>query len=107
VRADIAGAPAAVSPIARAAANLGRPLKKDDSNEPLPEKGNVMGFLHAAAKTDAELAGGTEADFAAAQAEVEAIKTKGEARAYLNKVEAKVDAVQAAKENAGNEDPNA
>jgi phospholipase C len=77
-----------------------------DDNEPLPEKGNVIGFLHAAAKADAELAGGGEAATQAALAKVEAIQTKGEATAYLNEVEAKVAAAKAAADASGDQTPS-
>ncbi|HWU15769.1 MAG TPA: alkaline phosphatase family protein, partial [Caulobacter sp.] len=46
---------------------------------PLPEDGNVQGFLQILAKTDVELTRGDPAETAAIQARVAAIKTVGEA----------------------------
>lgn len=53
-----------------------------DDQQPLPERGNLIGFLAIMAKTDLEMPGGTPAEGAAIQARVQAIKTRGEARAY-------------------------
>lgn len=56
---------------------------------PLPEDGNVQGFLQILAKTDVELTRGDPAEAAAIQARVAAIKTVGEAEAYASEVTAK------------------
>jgi phospholipase C len=65
--------------------------------QPLPRKGNHMGFLAIAAATDHELSGGTPAEHAAITAKVRSIKTIGEARAYVRDVVARAQAVQAAR----------
>lgn len=57
-----------------------------DDQQPLPERGNLIGFLAIMAKTDLEMSGGTPAERAAIQARVQAIKTRGEARAYIEDV---------------------
>lgn len=62
---------------------------------PLPDKGNAIGFLGIAAKTDIELQGGTEAARAAVLARVQAIQTKGQARQYFQEVWAKLQAAKA------------
>jgi phospholipase C len=63
--------------------------------EPLPEEGNVFGFLQAAVKADVELST-TEEEKQAAIARFEQIKTKGEAQEYLGEVAAKIEAAKAA-----------
>jgi len=65
--------------------------------EPLPEKGNLLGFLYIAAKTDVELSGGGEATKTAVRAKLESILTRGQAREYLQEVAARLKAAQAAK----------
>jgi phospholipase C len=65
--------------------------------QPLPPKGNHMGFLAIAAATDHELSGGTPAEHAAITAKVRSIKTIGEARVYVRDVVARAKAAQAAK----------
>jgi hypothetical protein len=65
--------------------------------QPLPPKGNHMGFLAIAAATDHEMSGGTPAEHAAITAKVQSIKTVGEARAYVRSVVARVEAFKAAK----------
>jgi phospholipase C len=64
--------------------------------EPLPEKGNMIGFLGVALKTDLELSSGSATDKAAIMANVNAIKTKGDAKAYMTSVMNKVKAARAA-----------
>jgi phospholipase C len=56
---------------------------------PLPETGNVQGFLQILAKTDMQLTRGDPAESAAIQARVDAINTAGEAEAYAKEVSAK------------------
>ncbi len=63
---------------------------------PLPERGNVHGFLRVAAKTDFELSDGSPATKAAIKAKVQSIQTKGEARAYIRSVFDRVKAIKAA-----------
>jgi phospholipase C len=69
--------------------------------EPLPEKGNIHGFLYVAAKTDVELSGGGEAIKAAVRARLESIQTRGQAREYLKEVMAKLKAARDAKAKTG------
>lgn len=57
---------------------------------PVPEAGNLRGALAIMMKTDIELSGGTPAERAAIAARVQAIATKGQARAYIESVMAKV-----------------
>ena len=63
--------------------------------EPLEPRGNHWGFLHVAMKTDLEMSGGTPAERAAIIAKVKAIKTRGEAKAYMRSVMTRVRAAQA------------
>ena len=65
--------------------------------QPLPPKGNHMGFLAIAAATDHELSGGTPAEHAAITAKVRSIKTIGEARTYVRSVVARAEAFKAAR----------
>jgi phospholipase C len=76
------------------AAVPGPSLESDTT--PLPERGNVHGFLRIAAKTDFELSDGSPASKAAIKAKVLSIRTKGEARAYIRSVGEKVRAARAA-----------
>ena len=64
--------------------------------KPLEPRGNHYGFLHVAMKTDLELSGNTPAERAAIIAKVSSIRTRGEAKAYMRSVVARVRAVQAA-----------
>jgi phospholipase C len=61
---------------------------------PLVEKGNVIVHLQAAVKTDIELAGHDEVAAAAIITRAEAIKTRGQARAYFAEVSARVRAAK-------------
>ena len=63
--------------------------------EPLEPRGNHWGFLHVAMKTDLKMSGGTPAERAAIIAKVKAIKTRGEAKAYMRSVMTRVRAAQA------------
>lgn len=68
----------------------------EDDDEPLPETGNCIGFLHIALKTNLEL---TQVDGDQHRAMVEEVlnlKTKGEARAYMRQVANKVSGYRAA-----------
>jgi len=58
--------------------------------EPLPQSGNLVGFLQIMLKTDLELAAGSEAQKAAILANFKNIKTKGDAQAYTRSVMQKV-----------------
>jgi phospholipase C len=53
-------------------------------SQPLPESGNLIGFLHIALKTEIELSDGSDASKAAIIAKFEAeVKTRGDARRYM------------------------
>ena len=85
-----------------AAPEVARAPKPEDvaaaDAEPMPEKGNLVGFLHMAAQAEIDLAGGSDEAKQAALDKLQSIKTKGEARDYLNEVQAKINAAQADKE---------
>lgn len=66
---------------------------------PLPEKGNIHGFLGIMLKTELELSAGTPVERAAIIAKFQTIKTRGDARAYIQSVMARVEAVKAARKN--------
>lgn len=68
--------------------------------QPLPAKGNTIGFLRIALKEDLELAAGNPAEQAAIMATYKAIKTRGQARAYMESVMTKVYAFKRAREQA-------
>jgi len=65
-----------------------------EDQKPLPERGNLIGFLAITAKTDLEMSGGTPAERAAIQARVQAIKTRGQARAYMEDVLTRAEAAR-------------
>ena len=62
------------------------------AQEPIPESGNLLGSLAVAQKTDIELSSGTPVERAAVVAKVQAIKTRGDAEAYIGQVMAQVKA---------------
>ena len=64
--------------------------------EPLPDRGNHIGFLAVAVKTDLELSGGNHLDRAAILAKAHSLRTRGEVRAYMQSVVARATAVKAA-----------
>ena len=70
--------------------------------QPLPERGNLVGALGIAMKTDAEISG----DSAGARARFEALRTRGDARAYIADVMAKVRAIQQQQRNAARRPSN-
>jgi len=57
--------------------------------KPVPERGNLAGFLHIMLKTDRQLSSGTEVEKAAILERFKTIKTRGQARAYIEEVMAK------------------
>jgi len=63
--------------------------------KPLPERDNLIGFLGIAAKTDRELSTGTPIERAAIHAKLQSIKTRGEARAYIESVMTRAAAARA------------
>lgn len=54
--------------------------------EPLPESGNLIGFLHIAAKVEIELAAGKAEAKSIVNTRVKGLKTKGDAREYMKSV---------------------
>ena len=60
--------------------------------QPLPERDNLIGFLGIAAKTDRELSANTLADRAAVHAKLQSLRTRGDARAYIRSVMARLEA---------------
>lgn len=62
-------------------------------SEPVPESGNLPGFLSIMLKTDLELSA-TPAEQEAAHARHAAVTTRGDARSYINYVMAKARAAQ-------------
>lgn len=79
--------PSSLTPEQRAALEL----------EPVPDGSTLMGFLGVLLKTDSELAATPEGR-AAALARFESIRTRGDARAYMHEVMAKVQAERARRE---------
>lgn len=67
--------------------------------QPLPERDNLIGFLGIAAKTDRELEGNTLTARAAVHAKLQSLKTKGDARAYIRSVMARLEARKALLKN--------
>jgi len=63
--------------------------------EPVPESGNLPGFLGIMLKTDIELSSGTPEERAAAIARFKSVRTRGQARAYVESVMQKVSAAKA------------
>jgi phospholipase C len=82
-------APAAAEP------PVPRATRSQLDREPLPESGNVIGFLGIMLKTDIELSEGNEAETAAKVKRVKRIETRGEAQAYAMEVYAKAKAARA------------
>lgn len=63
--------------------------------QPLPESGNVWGFLHIMAKTEYELTGSTEEGKIAILENLKSIKTRGQAREYIQRIQLRVAAEKA------------
>ncbi len=82
-------APATVDPshAEKAAAEAGR-----DADGELPDSGNVIGFLQILLKAELEHAGQSAADTDRILADFAAIRTKGQAMAYVMKVQAMIEA---------------
>jgi phospholipase C len=70
------------------------------SQEPIPESGNLRGFLAVAQKAEIELSSGTPAELAAIGAKVQALQTRGDAETYIEQVMAQVKALRVAHEAA-------
>jgi phospholipase C len=69
------------------------------SDQPLPDSGNVHGFLGNLLKTDLKLSEGNQAEQAAIIERFRTIETRGEAQAYAEEVFAKTDAAIARQGN--------
>jgi phospholipase C len=69
-------------------------LQAEDA-EPIPPTGNLHGFLAIGLKTELELSSGEPAERQAIIANFKNIRTKGDARAYMDQVTAKIDAAKA------------
>jgi phospholipase C len=85
-----------------AAAVAARPARTAEEQaqidaQPLPDRGNLHGAVMIASKADYELSPQTAADLAAIKAKVAAIRTRGDAHAYIASVMEKVRAAKAAK----------
>ena len=75
-----------------------QPLSQEQTlldRQPLPDRRNHMGFLGIAFKTDLEMSDGTPAERRALIAKVQAIKTRVEARAYMESVITRAKAAKA------------
>ena len=81
---------------ARPAVTAAHRLVQD--RRPLPQTGNLPGFMSIVLKTELELSSGTPADRAAILANYQAIKTRGEARAYIESVMARATAARSRRE---------
>jgi phospholipase C len=60
------------------------------TQEPIPESGNLRGFLAVAQKTEIELSLGSPAERAAIVAKVQTLQTRGDAAAYIEQVMTRV-----------------
>ena len=78
---------------ALAEAALLQAAEADLREQPLPDAGNVLGFLGIMLKTDIELSGGTDVE--AKVARVNAIETRAQAEAYASEVYARAKAARA------------
>jgi phospholipase C len=75
------------------------PRKTIPDSQPLPERGNIIGFLHVALKAEIELSDGSDATKQALIDNFKAtVHTYGDANAYFEKVASAVDAARAAKQ---------
>lgn len=91
--------PTTLSRPAPAAVQAPRPktMQAELDQQPLPDSGNLLGFLGIVLKTDIELSEADEAETAAKIERVKRIKTAGEAKAYASEVYAKAKAARAAR----------
>ena len=84
------------SPAAAVAEAKAADTMQDDVREqPLPDAGNMHGFLAIMLKTDLELARGDEAETAAIQDKFKQITTRGDAQTYAEEVLSKAKVAQA------------
>lgn len=69
--------------------------------QPLPDKGNIIGFLHIALKTEIAMSDGTDASKQAIIDNFKAnIKTHGDARAYFKRIQSEAQAFKVSKKDA-------
>jgi phospholipase C len=76
------------------------PMQAGLAAQPLPDEGNIQGFLGVALKTDVELSGDDKAAAAAKMEKVQQIQTRGEAEAYIQEVAQRAVAERPAEEPA-------
>ncbi len=62
--------------------------------EPLPEQGNLIGFLLIARKAEIELSSGSEVEVAAIMSRFNSLQTKGDATRYITEIMSRVAAAQ-------------
>jgi phospholipase C len=82
-------APVAIAP------EIVTPERRARDLEPLPEAGNLLGFLAIAHKTELELAARKTKLRSAAREQFKTIQTRGQARAYIDLVRQKIEAAKA------------
>jgi phospholipase C len=80
--------PAATPPTARRRATVAERALLDA--QPMPDAGNLRGALGIMMKAEVEMSAGTPVEAAAIRARIEAIETRGDARAYIASVMEKV-----------------
>jgi phospholipase C len=86
--------PAQLNDPAPAAASVESVDITDITQEPLPQSGNMLGFMRNLLKADLETSSGNEAEKAAIIAKFDNIKTNADADAYANYVMAKIAGAQ-------------
>jgi phospholipase C len=64
-------------------------------NQPLPESGNLIGFLHIMMKAEFELAGKTEAAETGILENFKEVKTRGQAKEYILKIQSRIEEARA------------
>jgi phospholipase C len=95
VASNIAAPPVLLPPAAAAHPAAATAAPAAAGAQPIPQAGNLPGFLGVALKTELELSGGTDAEKTAIIANFQQIRTQAQAQAYLEKVVTKAQAVQA------------
>jgi phospholipase C len=85
------------NPASAPARAVAAPADLSADTRPVPDVGNVPGFLGVMLKTELELSVGGDAEKAAIIANFQQIKTRGQARDYIEKVNAKLRKVQASR----------
>jgi len=87
--------PAAAVSMVAMAAEIATPERRARDLEPVPEAGNLAGFLAIAHKSELELAAGKTKLRGAAREQFKTIETRGQARAYIELVRQKIEAAKA------------